>query len=156
DADWSLVRAEQAPAERAFANESLGNRFLAGEDVPPMLKGLNAAAWYQVAKFMNMQITGGSMAVRYTGQHGMRTTGAAAKEMLVKAAAARWGVSPSDCTAAMSTVTGPSGQTATYGELAAEAADYSPSAAPKLKSKSEYTIIGTSRPRFDIPGKVNG
>ena len=44
DADWSLVTAEQAPAERAFANEALGNRFLAGEDVPPMLKGLNAAA----------------------------------------------------------------------------------------------------------------
>ncbi|MEQ9195706.1 MAG: molybdopterin-dependent oxidoreductase [Parvibaculum sp.] len=156
NADWSLVRAEQAPAERAFANESLGNRFLAGEDVPPMLKGLNAAAWYQVAKFMNMQITGGSMAVRYTGQHGMRTTGAAAKEMLVKAAAARWNCAPSDCTAAMSMVTGPKGESATYGELVADAAEYSPSANPKLKARSDYTIIGTSRPRFDIPGKVNG
>ena len=156
DADWSLVRAEQAPAEPAFANEALGNRFVPGEGVPPMLKGLNAAAWYQVAKFMNMQITGGSMAVRYTGQHGMRTTGAAAKEMLVKAAAARWNCSPSDCTASMSTVTGPKGETATYGELAAEAAEYSPSAAPKLKTRAEYTIIGTPRPRFDIPGKVDG
>lgn len=156
DADWSLVRAEQAPAEPAFANESLGNDLVPGEDVPPMLKGVTNAAWYQVAKFMNLQVTGGSMAVRYTGQHGMRTTGAAAKEMLVKAAASRWDCSPSDCTAAMSTVTGPKGETATYGELAAEAADYSPSATPKLKSKSEYTIIGTSRPRFDIPGKVDG
>lgn len=156
DADWSLVRAEQAPAESAFANESLGNRFVPGEGVPPMLKGLNAAAWYRVAKFMNLQITGGSMAVRYTGQHGMRTTGAAAKEMLLKAAATRWNCSPSECTAAMSTVTGPKGESATYGELAVEAAEYSPSASPKLKSRSEYTIVGTPRPRFDIPGKVDG
>ncbi|PKO57708.1 MAG: hypothetical protein CVU24_18475 [Betaproteobacteria bacterium HGW-Betaproteobacteria-18] len=79
-----------------------------------MLKGVNAAAWYRVAKFMSLQITGGSMAVRYTGQHGMRTTGAAAKEMLVKAAAARWHCSPSDCTAAMSRVTGPKGETVVY------------------------------------------
>ena len=156
DADWSLVRAEQAPAEPAFANESLGNRFVPAEGVPPMLKGVNAAAWYKVAKFMNMQITGGSMAVRYTGQHGMRTTGAAAKEMLIKAAAARWNCSPSDCTAAMSAVTGPKGETATYGELAAEAAEYSPSANPKFKSRKDYTIVGTARPRFDIPGKVDG
>ncbi len=41
------------------------------------------------AQFMNLQVTGGSMAVRYTGHHGMRVTGAAAKDMLVKAAAAR-------------------------------------------------------------------
>ncbi|MDZ4382973.1 MAG: molybdopterin cofactor-binding domain-containing protein [Parvibaculum sp.] len=156
DADWSLVRAEQAPAEPAFANESLGNEFVPGEGVPPMLKGVNAAAWYKVAKFMSLQITGGSMAVRYTGQHGMRTTGAAAKEMLIKAAAARWNCSPSECTAAMSAVTGPKGETATYGELAAEAAEYSPSANPKLKSRKDYTIVGTARPRFDIPGKVNG
>jgi len=156
DADWSLVRAEQAPAEPAFANESLGNEFVPGDGVPPMLKGVNAAAWYRVAKFMSLQITGGSMAVRYTGQHGMRTTGAAAKEMLVKAAAARWHCSPSDCTAAMSRVTGPKGETATYGELAAEAAEYSPSANPKLKSRKDYTIVGTPRARFDIPGKVNG
>ena len=156
DADWSLVRAEQAPAEPAFANESLGNEFVPGDGVPPMLKGVNAAAWYQVAKFMSLQITGGSMAVRYTGQHGMRTTGAAAKEMLVKAAAARWNCSPSDCTAAMSLVTGPKGETATYGELAADAAGYSPSANPALKSRKDYTIVGTPRPRFDIPGKVDG
>lgn len=156
EADWSLVRAEQAPAEKAFANEALGNRFLAGDSVPPMLKGVTAATWTKVAQFMNLQITGGSMAVRYTGHHGMRVTGAAAKDMLVKAAAARWGVSPAQCTAALSMVKGPSGQSATYGELAAEAADHSPSAAPKLKAKKDYTIVGTARPRFDIPAKVDG
>ncbi|MDP2124929.1 MAG: molybdopterin-dependent oxidoreductase [Parvibaculum sp.] len=156
EADWSLVRAEQAPAEKAFANEALGNRFLDGDAVPPMLKGVTAATWTKVAQFMNLQVTGGSMAVRYTGHHGMRVTGAAAKDMLVKAAAARWGVSPAQCTAALSMVRGPAGQTATYGELAADAADYSPSAAPKLKAKKDYTIVGTPRPRFDIPAKVDG
>ncbi|MEQ9122894.1 MAG: xanthine dehydrogenase family protein molybdopterin-binding subunit, partial [Alphaproteobacteria bacterium] len=56
----------------------------------------------------------------------------------------------------MSTVTGPNGQSATFGELAAEAAEHSPSATPKLKSRKDYTIVGTPKPRFDIPGKVDG
>ncbi|WP_421862505.1 xanthine dehydrogenase family protein molybdopterin-binding subunit [Parvibaculum sp.] len=156
EADWSLVRAERAPADLAFANEALRGFFLDDKSVPGMLKGVNQYAWYKVAEGMSLQITGGSSSVRYTGQAGMRVSGAAAKEMLVKAAAARWNCAQSDCTAAMSTVTGPNGQSATYGELAAEAADYSPSANPKLKSRKDYTIVGTPKPRFDIPGKVDG
>jgi isoquinoline 1-oxidoreductase subunit beta len=156
EADWSLVRAERAPADLAFANDALRGFFLKDSSVPGMLQGVNQYAWYKVAEGMSLQITGGSSSVRFTGQSGMRHSGAAAKEMLVKAAAARWGVSASDCTASMSTVTGPAGQSATYGELAAEAAEYSPSATPKLKPRKDYTIVGTPKPRFDIPGKVDG
>lgn len=156
EADWSLVRAERAPADLAFANDALRGFFLKDSSVPGMLQGVNQYAWYKVAEGMSLQITGGSSSVRFTGQSGMRHSGAAAKEMLVKAAAARWNCAESDCTAAMSAVTGPAGQSATYGELAAEAAEYSPSATPKLKPRKDYTIVGTPKPRFDIPGKVDG
>ncbi|MEQ8380213.1 xanthine dehydrogenase family protein molybdopterin-binding subunit [Parvibaculum sp.] len=156
EADWSLVRAERAPADLAFANDALRGFFVKDSSVPAMLQGVNQYAWYKVAEGMSLQITGGSSSVRFTGQSGMRHSGAAAKEMLVKAAAARWNCAESDCTAAMSTVTGPNGQSATFGELAAEAAEHSPSATPKLKSRKDYTIVGTPKPRFDIPGKVDG
>lgn len=156
EADWSLVRAERAPAETAFANESLRQVFMEGIEVPDILKPVNGAAWYKVASLMSLQVTGGSMSVRYTGQYGMRVTGAAARDMLVKAAATRWNCSEADCTAVMSRVEGPGGKSATYGELAADAAAYSPSATPVLKSKKDYTIVGTPKPRFDIPGKVDG
>ncbi|MAB13959.1 molybdopterin cofactor-binding domain-containing protein [Parvibaculum sp.] len=157
DADWNLVRAEQAPAEPEFANESLGLFITKGQTAPDMLAGAAETLWYNVAKFMSMQITGGSMAVRYTGQHGMRIAGAAAKEMLVKAAAARWNCAASDCEVRDSVVyLKGKNRSATFGELAVEAAEYSPSATPTFKTPDQYRIVGRPTKRFDVPGKVDG
>lgn len=157
EADWSLVRAVQAPAEQAFANETLGRNFTEGLEVPPMLVGLNNAAWLKVAKFMHLQVTGGSSSVRWTGEHGMRVAGAAAKDLLVRAAARRWAVPAGECVAELSHIHHrPSGRSASFAELVAEAADLTPTATPKLKSRANFTIVGTPRQRFDIPGKVDG
>jgi isoquinoline 1-oxidoreductase beta subunit len=156
EADWSLVRAETAPAEKAFANENFGQRYTEGVNIPPMFQGLTDAALLKVAQFMNVQITGGSSSVRWTGQHGMRPAGAAAKDMLVRAAAARWNVPSTECVAKLSHVTHPSGKSATFAELCAEAAELSPPSHPVLKAKADYTIVGKPIPRFDIPSKVNG
>ncbi len=157
DADWNLVRAEQAPAEPEFANESLGLFITKGQTAPDMLAGAAETLWYNVAKFMSMQITGGSMAVRYTGQHGMRIAGAAAKEMLVKAAAARWNCAASDCEVRDSIVyLKGKNRSATFGELAVEAAEYSPSATPTFKTPDQYRIVGKPTKRFDVPQKVDG
>ncbi|MDR3500319.1 MAG: molybdopterin-dependent oxidoreductase [Parvibaculum sp.] len=156
EADWSLVRAEVAPAEKAFANESFGLRYTEGVHIPPMFQGLTDAALLKVAQLMNVQITGGSSSVRWTGEHGMRPAGASAKDMLVRAAAARWNVAPGECVAKLSHVTHPSGKSATYAELANDAAELSPPSHPVLKSKADFTIIGKPIPRFDIPSKVNG
>ena len=49
-----------------------------------------------------------------------------------------------------------SNRTATYGELAPSAAKAKTPKQPKLKSQEEFTIMGTSKPRFDIPAKVDG
>lgn len=163
DADWSKVKAEQAPADPLFANGALAEGFILSgqgsmaEHIPVFLKGVIANSFRTIAEYKDLQITGGSSAVRFTGVYGMRVAGAAAREMLVKAAAARWNVSPGDCSTANSRVIhAASGKSFGYGELAAEAAGYDPSAAPQLKPKSKYTIIGKSVSRADIPPKVNG
>ncbi|MEN6542159.1 molybdopterin cofactor-binding domain-containing protein [Parvibaculum sp.] len=157
EADWSLVRAEQAPAEQAFANESLSQNFTDGIEIPSILTGINNAAWYGVAKLMHLQVTGGSSSVRWTGQHGMRVAGAAAKDLLIRAAARRWNVDPSQCVARLSHVHhDASGKSATFAELAADAAELSPLSNPVLKSPKDYTIVGKPIPRFDIPPKVDG
>ncbi|MEI8105711.1 MAG: molybdopterin cofactor-binding domain-containing protein [Actinomycetes bacterium] len=131
-ADWSKVRMELAGANAAFAN--------------PMF---------------HLQLTGGSTAVRGYYQ-ALRTVGASAREMLIAAGAAKFGVNASDCVAEKGAVRvataglPSSGQVATYGSLAAAAASLAPPANPPLTDRKNFQIVGTSIPRLDIPAKVNG
>ena len=99
DADWSHVRMEQAPADQAFANGALARGYLLGDwDIPAVLSGTADFTMRKAAEFLNAQITGGSLSVRATGVEGMRRTGAAARWMLVQAAAAAWLVPPGEVT----------------------------------------------------------
>ncbi|MGK2742008.1 molybdopterin cofactor-binding domain-containing protein [Tepidicaulis sp. LMO-SS28] len=158
EADWELVRMEQAPGLPQFANGPLGKGFLTnGEGVPGFLNGTADFTVNKLSELMNLQITGGSTAVRFTGQFGMRVTGAAAKEMLIRAAAEEWNVRPEECAARLSHVHHEaSGRKASFGALAGAAAGFTPSSTPKLKEKKDYTIVGTPKQRFDIPDKVTG
>ncbi len=155
DADWDLVNVEQAPATDLFANGVLIKGFAQsmGVSVPGFLDG----AINKVSEIMNIQITGGSSSVRFTGENGMRVAGAAAREMLVKTAAARWEVPESELTTRLSHVHHEaSGRSATYGELASDAARFEPSPNPRLKEPHEFTLMGKPIPRIDIPAKVDG
>jgi isoquinoline 1-oxidoreductase beta subunit len=163
DADWSKVRAEQAPSDPLFANGALAEGFILGgrgvlpDQIPAFLRGTVANGFRTVAEYMNLQVTGGSSAVRATGIFGTRVAAAAAREMLVKAAAARWKIAPEDCLTRDSRVIHRrTGQSFGYGELSAEAASYDPSSHPMLKDKSQYKLVGRPVQRFDIPRKVNG
>lgn len=158
DADWSKVRVEQAPAESPFANMALAKGFMMGESqVPTMLTGTVDAVFGRLARSMNLQITGGSTAIRLTGQYGMRVVGAAAREALVAAAASKLGVPAAELTTADSKVLhAKSGKSLRYGELASEAAEYSLNKAPALKARKDYKLIGKQVARADIPAKVNG
>jgi isoquinoline 1-oxidoreductase beta subunit len=158
DADWSHMRAERAPAEIAFANGFLVQGFIVGtKPLPPIAADLARAGFAEAARLRNVQVTGGSLSVRTTGQMGLRVVGAAARAMLIEAAARRWDVPARELDAARSVVTHrSSGRTATYGELAEAAAEISPPAHPRLKTRREYRLIGTSQPRFDIPAKSTG
>jgi isoquinoline 1-oxidoreductase subunit beta len=158
EADWSLVRVQEAPAESAFANGYVAPVFVpAFASAPSFMARSVDYLGFKLMQMMQLQVTGGSSAVRGTGRLGMRVAGAAAKTMLIKAGAQRWNVPSAECVARLSSVMhGPSGRSHTFGELAADAAMLEPPVDPVLKSRSAYSIVGRSIPRFDTPAKVDG
>ena len=100
--------------------------------------------------------TGGSRGIRESNQY-VREGGAAARDMLIRAAAAGWGVPPAECSAASSVITHkPSGRTTTYGKVAVEAAKLDPPKDIKLKDPKDWKIAGKSLKRLDTADKVNG
>jgi len=127
DADWSRVRAEFAPVAKAYTNPIIGQ-----------------------------QLTGGSTAVRGFWKP-VREAGAAAREMLVAAAASTWGVPASSCrTRDSQVIHGESGKKLSYGDLAAKAAKEKVPDSVFLKEPSEFRLIGTPARRLDVPAKTNG
>lgn len=158
DADWSRVRTEQAPADDAFANRFLARGFVMNNrQIPALFDGVVDSAFGMAARYMKLQITGGSSAVRFTGQDGMRVAGAVARELLMQAAARRWNVPMQELLTANGAVHhAASGRSARYGALAEAAAQLPVPSKPKLKNAADFKLIGTSPPRLDIPGKVNG
>lgn len=104
---------------------------------------------------LGRQMTAGSGSIR-NGWEDMRKAGATARQMLVEAAARRWGVAASVLRTEPGRVVDGAGRSATYGELAAEAAALPVPAEPALKDPSEFRIIGTPVPRTDTVAKVKG
>ncbi len=103
-----------------------------------------------------LQGTFGSMSIR-TSWDPLRKAGASAREMLVQAAAQKWGVDASQCRAQNNEVL----NTATkarlsYGSLADAAAKLPVPAKVALKDPKQFHLIGTSPKRLDTPSKVNG
>jgi len=102
------------------------------------------------------QTTGGSASVRTTWDP-MRKAGAAAREMLITAAALTWGVGRSTCAAQQgSVVHGVSKRRLSYGELAAKAATLPAPTDVTLKQAKDYKIVGQRLARMDTPAKVKG
>jgi len=127
DADWNMVQWELASPTREYNNPKTFTQLTAGSTTISSL---------------------------YRQQ---REAGASVKEVLIKAAARRWGVAASSLETALSNVIDPRNKrSATYGELAADAARIAAPRSPTLKRPSEFTIIGTSKVRLDGTGKSNG
>jgi isoquinoline 1-oxidoreductase subunit beta len=102
------------------------------------------------------QATGGSTSVRGFWKP-MRIAGAAARAMLMQAAAAKWNVDPSTCRTENGEVFhDASARKAPYGELVQAAAALTPPPDPPLKPSANFKLIGKSLKRLDTPDKVNG
>lgn len=128
DADWSQMRAEAAPA--------------------------NAALYKNLA--FGVQGTGGSTAMANSYEQ-MRKAGAAARYMLVEAAAKEWGVSADDITVARGVISHKaSGKTGTFGNFAEAASKLTPPSEPLLKDPNEFVLIGTQLPKLDSREKSTG
>jgi isoquinoline 1-oxidoreductase beta subunit len=87
----------------------------------------------------------------------LRSAGAAAREMLVAAAAARWSVPPTSCHAESSMVVhGATGRRLTFGQLADAAAAQPVPLEPRLKDPADFRLLGRPMPRVDGPDIVTG
>jgi isoquinoline 1-oxidoreductase beta subunit len=127
DADWKNVRMNPAPAGDAYKDP-----------------------------VRNMQFTGGSSSVRDMYEP-LRLAGAAAREMLLQAAAKEWKVSVTQCTVASGEVRHlKSRKKLTYGQLADKASKLPVPQKPVLKKEHQFRYIGTAVPRLDVSDKSNG
>jgi len=159
DAAWENVRVMQAPADGSYVVTDTARMFVA-----PFT--MNAADWIeptwnglftQVARLGDAMITGGSSSIRSTGQHSMRVAGAAARKMLIGAAADSWGVPAAEIATRDSMLFHQgSGKSATYAEFASAAAEQPMDQTPTLKTSDQFRLMGRSKPRTDIPCKVDG
>src|SRR5437879_4701742 len=127
EADWSKIKIEFAPADKAYTNPMFG-----------------------------MQGTGGSTSVRAAFTP-LRKAGAAARELLVTAAAQTWSVDKAECRAEKGAVIHqPSKRRLTYGKLVEKAAALPTPADVPLKDPKDWKILGTRVRRLDSPPKVDG
>ncbi len=158
DADWDKMNVMSAPANGDYVSSEMARHFVAPNlEVGAWLEPTVDGAFQGLASMMDLYLTGGSFSVRSTGQKGMRVAGAAAREMLIGAAAGEWGVSAAEITTEKSRLYHKaSGKAADYSEFAIAAADQSLPAKPTLKTIDEFKLMGTPAPRLDIPTKVDG
>ena len=126
-ADWSRVKLENSPTDPAYRNPRINWQFTGNSE--------------STTSFFDL----------------MRNMGAAAREMLIRAAATRWNVAPEECDTENSKVIHrPSGKSISFGAIATAAGKLTPPKSPRLRDRSQWKLIGKSVPRVDVPGKVKG
>jgi isoquinoline 1-oxidoreductase beta subunit len=127
EADWSRVRVESAPVDPAY-----------NHTVFPI------------------QMTGGSSST-YSEWERLRKAGAAARQMLIAAAAHSWSVDPASCRAENGKVAhAASGRELSYGQLVEKASQLQPPSQVALKEPKDFRLIGKPTRRLDTPDKTNG
>jgi isoquinoline 1-oxidoreductase subunit beta len=126
DADWTKVSFESAPVDPRYNHPAFG-----------------------------MQMTGGSSSV-WSGLEQFRQAGAAARAMLVAAAAQQWNVDATVCRTESGTVFNGSNRKLTYGQLVGAAAKQTPPSQVQLKDPKTFKLIGKPIKRLDTPEKLNG
>lgn len=126
-ADWSRVKIEFSPVGPAYANPRINWQFTGNSE--------STTAFFEL----------------------LRTIGASAREMLISAAANRWGVKPEECYADNGKVVyRATGRSLKFGDVAEDAAKVPPPSNPKIKPESEWKLLGKPLPRVDLPAKLNG
>ncbi len=150
------VRVEHGPASRAYFNGAVLE-----ESIPIAATDIGDGAerarrlTHVPAKFLGMQVTGGSTST-VDGFIKMRKAGAAARIVLIDAAAAAYGFDAATLSADRGAVLLPDGRRIPYESLAERAAAIEPPADPALKPASEWKILGRSQPRTDMLPKCTG
>lgn len=150
------VRVIHGPASHAYFNAAV-----LGEGVPfaPTDTSWTAetirAAMEIPAKFLGLQITGGSSSIPDAFDK-MRQAGAAARAILLTAAAQRLGVAASSLKTENGTISADDGRSLRYLDLINDAAGIELADAPPLKDRKDWKLLGRPQPRVDMIGKVTG
>ena len=157
DADWSLVDYEFAPVDRDYFNFGILER---GRPFGPTEGNFGAALGTALMRRLfhsfglSMTISSASVIDAWDT---LRPAGAAARAMLIAAAAERWAVNADSLRTEPGRVINPAtGQTLGYGELAQAAARQTPPREPPLKDPADWRLAGRSLARLDVPSKVDG
>ncbi len=156
DVSLEDVSVEHGPSSKAYYN---GTALEEGIWISALDQSNTAekirAAMRVPAKFLGMQITGGSSSTPDAFVK-MRKAGAAARSTLVQAAAEKLNVDTDSLTTNNGYVIAASGAKLAYAEIAALAAEIDPPQDPALKPQSEWKILGRSLPRVDMLEKCTG
>lgn len=126
EADWNKVRFDAAPVAPVYNHTVYG-----------------------------IQMTGGSSST-WSEWERLRKAGAAAREMLIAAAADTWKVEAKTCRAERGQVLSSTGQRASFGSLVAKASRLTPPQEVALKDPKDFKILGKATKRLDTPDKTNG
>ncbi len=125
------------------------------EELDVAWKDVHVAQGVLDTKNYTRQVAGGSQSIRH-GWDALRQTGATAKQMLVNAAAAKWGVDPSECSVKEGVITNAAGASLGYGDVVKEAAQLEVPEDVVLKEPKSYTIIGQDVRNVDIDKITTG
>jgi isoquinoline 1-oxidoreductase subunit beta len=157
DADPASVRFEQAPVDPVYANATmLGDAVPFRPDDAGWIAEFARLAQFKVGETLGVQATGGSSSLRDAWRP-MRQAGAAARAMLVAAAAQRFALPANELRVARGVVEHQaSGRRATFGELALEAAKLPIPRDAAPKDPAHFVLLGKPQPRLDVPSKVDG
>ncbi len=155
DVSMEQIKVIHGPASRAYFNEVLLTEAVPFTSLDESSAAKNArSATKIVTKFLGWQITGGSTSV-HDAYDKMREAGAAARHMLVAAAAKKWGLNQDLLSTQGGFVTGKLDQKISYQDLAEDAVSVRPPKKVKLKNRSDWNILGTSVQRVDMQEKVD-
>ena len=158
DVDWDSVTIEEAPAHDEYANFHMAREFLLPGKMPGIVNQTINGVFLTISKSIALQVTGGSFSVRSTGERGMRVAGAAAKDLLIQAAAQEWQVAATEIRAEKSVFYhDATNRKAPYIEFAKTAAEQQGPEFPTLKTPEQFNLMGNEEiQRLDIPEKVDG
>lgn len=160
DIPLASIRLEQAGADAIYGNVALQ---LAALPWHPLQAESHDRAWRiragdwmvgKLARELGINATGGSTSVA-DAWNVLRLAAATARACLLGAASLQWRLPVAELACADGVVSHPSGRTASYAELARFAAA-TPPGTVQLKDRKNWSLIGRSAPRLDVPAKTDG
>ena len=151
-ADWNTMSVEPAPLHPLYANRGVALDPTA--EVPTLFRGFARWTVGSIAAHYDLQMTGGSTSVRGFAQP-VRLAGAAAREMLCRAAARDWGVDWSECDTDNGFVVYKA-KRVRFADIAGKAAAEDMPSSPVLRAPGTGKLMGKPVQRLDIPAKTDG